>query len=34
MDVTDQLPKVHVFIADNGMITVLKEMAMPVMAKV
>jgi hypothetical protein len=34
MNVTDQLPKIDLFIADDGMITVLKQMPMPMMAKI
>jgi hypothetical protein len=34
MNVTDQLPKIDLFVADDGMITVLKQMSMPMMAKV
>jgi hypothetical protein len=34
MNVTDQLSKIDLLITDDGMITVLKEMAMPAMAKV
>jgi hypothetical protein len=34
MNVTDQLPKIHILIADDGMITVLKQMPMSKMAKV
>jgi hypothetical protein len=34
MNVTDQLPKIDIFITDDRVTTVLKEMPMPVMAKV
>jgi hypothetical protein len=34
MNVTDQLPKIDLLIADNGVITVLKEMPMSKMPKV
>ena len=34
MNVTEQLPKIDLLITDNRVITVLKEMPMPVMAKV
>jgi hypothetical protein len=34
MNVTHQLPKINVFIAHDGMITILKQMPVPEMAKV
>jgi hypothetical protein len=34
MNVTNQLSKIDILIANNGMIPVLKEMPMPPMAKV
>jgi hypothetical protein len=34
MNVADQLPKVHVLIADNRVVPILKEMSVPKMAEV
>jgi hypothetical protein len=34
MNVTNQLPKIDLLITNHGMITILKEMPMPKMAKV
>jgi hypothetical protein len=34
MNVTNQLPKIDLLITNKGMITILKEMPMPMMTKV